>query len=436
MPISIFSLDWDGCSAVLALDQYLYSSQQEASFDSEEDSWESFYSFQAPQYPDKDYLKEQDRLCFNDWQWIRELQRRKRELELKPLLERFLQRLATGEKTEVFCGSLRQSAWLDNDIICNNPYSSPGSALLHLDEYCTQKGWTMNRFLLADKHLKKEAGFSFDNPSATSSTEISCRLSEKLKEWDPDKTEIITEQLQQIKSKYPDEEINFYFFDDNWETIESLKKYFSKNSKALPEAINLHLIQFLYCGALDNALTPLYRLQTQKSDSVKMEISCKKPEALNHLRDEIISSLTGEQEKRKTIAASHHKQKKELEESKEGGSDVAINKGPIVNAIHPKEKEWQCLSGDTISKVKSIIRSYLAPQTCCSGFFASKQRRLNRALNQQILAKESINLTDIANALNAISHKHPLPRALSEWQDFFRQKGEAQLNYSLSARKE
>lgn len=146
---------------------------------------------------------------------------------------------------EVFCGSNRQSRWLDN-IVKQNPTGAEGSALDLLRDYCIEKHWLFNPFLLADKYLTEEDGYSFDKPDATSDPSISNGMRTKLNEWDPAKTEILAEQIYRAASISPTTMVDFYFIDDDYHEriIPGLKSFFSTNPDALPPNVRLHFIKY------------------------------------------------------------------------------------------------------------------------------------------------------------------------------------------------
>lgn len=149
-----------------------------------------------------------------------------------------------GEETEVFCGSNRQSRLLDKVTAENG--GAPGSALDDLQRFCKEQGWTFNPFLLVDHYLNVEDGASFANQDAASHPDVVLRPPRKLNEWDPAKCKIISEQLKRVAARYPEQGVEFYFFDDdrNDFIFPALKFYFKHYPAALPAGIRLHFVKY------------------------------------------------------------------------------------------------------------------------------------------------------------------------------------------------
>ena len=132
----------------------------------------------------------------------------------KEVFSETLDRLRASQHVvpEVFCGSNRQSRWLDN--ITRRQGGSDDSAFDELRGFCREKGWRFNPFLLADKYLGKDDGYSIDNPAATSNRSISNNVTWKLNEWDPAKIEILSEQIKRASLNAGGDVVDFYFIDD------------------------------------------------------------------------------------------------------------------------------------------------------------------------------------------------------------------------------
>ena len=211
MPNIVFSLDYDGCSSIL--------------FEATKSAWLEKVS--APQYlAYTETMKNILGAC-------------------KEVLSETLDALHSSHEgiPEIYCGSNRQSRWLDN--ITKTQGGATDSAFDSLRAYCIEKGWTFNPYLLADKYLRKDSGFSIDNPQATSDRHIR-NYGNKLNEWDPAKTEIISEQLKKVSEANKGNIVDFYFIDDDDKNriLPGLREYFLANPEKLPPNVRLHLIKY------------------------------------------------------------------------------------------------------------------------------------------------------------------------------------------------
>ena len=164
----------------------------------------------------------------------------------KEVLSEILDTLAESHDSppEVFCGSNRQSRWLD-DITRSN-VGSKDSAFDELRGFCREKGWVFNPFLLADKYLDKDDGYAIDNPAATSDRSISNNITSKFNEWDPAKIEILIEQIKRAGASKPGAIVDFYFIDDDQHNkiIPGIKSHFLTNPEDLPSNVKLHFIKY------------------------------------------------------------------------------------------------------------------------------------------------------------------------------------------------
>jgi len=164
----------------------------------------------------------------------------------KEVFSETLDRLSASKPLapEVFCGSNRQSRWLDN--ITRRQGGSDDSAFDELRGFCREKGWRFNPFLLADKYLRQHDGYSIDNPEATSHRSISNNVKWKLNEWDPTKIDIISEQIKRASINAGRDFVDFYFIDDDHKNtiIPGLKSYFLTCAASLPSNVRLHFIKY------------------------------------------------------------------------------------------------------------------------------------------------------------------------------------------------
>jgi len=217
MPYISFSLDFDGCSCIL--------------FDATKDKVLKQVSSPAhiAYYPVVINLIEAAKEVFSE--------------TLNALIEGY------RKTPEVFCGSNRQSRLLDNKI--RTGLGSPDSALDMLSTYCTERGFLFNKFLLIDKYRVQADGspvadgdsFLLENEKTYDGELDICK---KSNEWDPDKIEILCEQVKRAGAAKPDDILDFYFLDDDLKNkiIPGLKAYFLANPSALPSNVRLHLIKY------------------------------------------------------------------------------------------------------------------------------------------------------------------------------------------------
>ena len=211
MPNIVFSLDYDGCSSIL--------------FEATQRAW--LEKISAPKY--RVYAATMENILG----------------ACKEVLSETLDALHFSHEgiPEIYCGSNRQSRWLDD--ITKRQGGAPDSALDSLRTYCREKRWSYNSFLLADKYLSKPAGFSIDKPRATSDVNIT-NFGNKFNEWDPAKTEIIFEQLKKVSEANKGKIVDFFFIDDDGKNkiLPGLSAYFSSNPGKLPPNVRLHLIKY------------------------------------------------------------------------------------------------------------------------------------------------------------------------------------------------
>jgi hypothetical protein len=212
MPYIVFSLDYDGCSAIL-----FEASRQSILVGSKTPGYEAFEST---------FINIAD--------------------AAKEIFSETLDRLNALNHgvPEVFCGSNRQSRWLDDRTRINS--GSADSAFDELRGYCREKGWVFNPFLLADKYLGKPDGYSIDNPAATSDRSINNNVTWKHNEWDPAKIDILTEQIKRASLNARGDVVDFYFIDDDHKDriIPGLKTYFLDCPAVLPSNVRLHFIKY------------------------------------------------------------------------------------------------------------------------------------------------------------------------------------------------
>jgi hypothetical protein len=122
---------------------------------------------------------------------------------------------ADSDVTELYVGSIRQDIASDKFNMNKN---QNGSCFSNYQLLCNEKKWVFRRFLLADHQNNLKPGTTMRGHFIMSSIIKS-------------KVELIQAQLLNIKKNHPDDIVDFYFFDDDFddcllmEIAESLKHY-------------------------------------------------------------------------------------------------------------------------------------------------------------------------------------------------------------------
>ena len=163
-------------------------------------------------------------------------------------------------QTHVFIGSNRQSESDDSGNGCRN---KNGSCYPHIKAVSDYLEANFDPFLLADLYNNLPAGEAYQK---------ACSLLNESHDYDDDtfhkkehlnwlhdesKLSILIAQIHKLASEHPDDEIEFYFFDDKKEILDGLSAFFSKeeNLKFLPK----NLINFY--------LTPYPKIKSEDGES-------------------------------------------------------------------------------------------------------------------------------------------------------------------------
>lgn len=144
-------------------------------------------------------------------------------------------------KTITFIGSNRQSKQIDDFNHWSPSRNYKGScfpAIKTITAYLN-KGKAdvrFDSFLLADIYGELEVGTSYKY-----ATNKKYHGNHAAWRFDETKLSILYAQMQKIASEHKDEEIQFDFYDDRRDILETLKTYFEKNPKSIPQNITLNL---------------------------------------------------------------------------------------------------------------------------------------------------------------------------------------------------
>jgi len=157
--------------------------------------------------------------------------------ELRHKFESYLTQTAIGSNTvEVYVGSNRQDRSLDKRLAKKN---NSGLCFENYEKLCAQKKWNFRKLLLADIENNLPAG------SAMSDDTLQCS-------FDRPKIKTLEHQLQDIASSYPEDKIDFYFFDDDYYRImlDNINTHFAENKEKKPANINLVIVRYDWQGVL------------------------------------------------------------------------------------------------------------------------------------------------------------------------------------------
>ena len=141
------------------------------------------------------------------------------------------------KKTIGLIGSNRQSS---RDNKRNTTQNNNGSCFDQTPKFYAAIDAEFNPFLLADLYNNAPHGTSFKEATSSVNNEF------KHKGWlhDKSKISIIYAQIQKIANEYPDDEIDFEFYDDKDEILNGLYLFFNRNKKLIPKQCTLNLHRF------------------------------------------------------------------------------------------------------------------------------------------------------------------------------------------------
>lgn len=206
--VVIFSLDYDGCSDILFKE------------------YKACYDYYQADPANRPEYREAAMLFL-----------------LQEKLAEFLKEKAKEAKeVEGYIGSNRQSPALDKLNASNN---QNGLAFTNLRQFYENNGWTFRSLLLADVEHHLRPGSVFKNQRL-----CSCNTHAH---FDRDKIQIIENQLLDAAKNYPDDEVHFYFLDDDQDKkmLPRLKAYFEKEkNREKFKHIHLHFYGFDYFEAV------------------------------------------------------------------------------------------------------------------------------------------------------------------------------------------
>ena len=163
-------------------------------------------------------------------------------MAMRAKLNTFLEREASfSEKpVELYVGSNRQSHALDELNSMKHGINN-GRCFTNFPALCEAKHWLFRPLLLADVDNHKPAGTALTDPS------LNCHFDEK-------KIQTIENQVMDAVKNHPDDEVHFYFLDDDAKKtiFRGLATYFAseENAVKIPANIHLHFVKFDWFGEL------------------------------------------------------------------------------------------------------------------------------------------------------------------------------------------
>lgn len=83
---------------------------------------------------------------------------------------------------------------------------------------------------------------------------------------DESKFLMLYSQIQYIAQKYPDENINFEFYDDKEDILKPLYELFSKNPDLIPANVTLHINRYLNGNLMETGFSPILGLGSQQEN--------------------------------------------------------------------------------------------------------------------------------------------------------------------------
>ncbi len=205
------SFEWDGCGEILDLPYNQFINKY----------------MRLITQSDRDYLK--------------------RVLELiKKLFLSYLKELGEDASSELFVGSLRQSLNLDNE---GTKQFDNKACFPVLKRIANENDWTFNPLLLADIYDEQD---NERKPPLKLGTAMYDKQYDTC--IDAHKIDIVSTQIQELAIKYPNEEIDYYFIDNDEEVLERLCQYFEDYPEHKPQNISLHLMKFDWFSIFENAV--------------------------------------------------------------------------------------------------------------------------------------------------------------------------------------
>ncbi|CDZ76611.1 hypothetical protein BN59_00885 [Legionella massiliensis] len=154
----------------------------------------------------------------------------------KILLDKLKRESAAYQKSYGFVGSNRQSFAVD---FSNGISKLNGSCFPEIKRVCEYIGLEFDPFLLADIHDDLP-----DGESCRRAMDKDYQGHHANWDFDEYKATIIYTQIQRIANKHPDAEIEFDFFDDRQDILDSLTRFYRKHPYLIPKNVTLRLHQY------------------------------------------------------------------------------------------------------------------------------------------------------------------------------------------------
>jgi hypothetical protein len=172
-------------------------------------------------------------------------------LKCKEELSQHLQEITEdADNIELYVGSRRQD--IERNEFNIQKFKN-GSCFKNYAAFCKEKGWIFNKFLLADAQNNQPAGTAMKNSAVKAINKSNIR--------EDFKVELICAQLDNIQKEHPDDDVDFYFIDDESIYLHALKKHFLSNP--FPKNIrNLFLIYYDWHRQANNGLDDTWFLHT------------------------------------------------------------------------------------------------------------------------------------------------------------------------------
>ncbi len=168
-----------------------------------------------------------------------------------------------ADQVVLFVGSNRQD--FSHNMLCANDFKN-GSCFKNYEDLCKKNKWIFNKLLLADIQNGKPAGTSMTN------ARIHCYVGHS-------KIDIIKGQFENLKNNYPDDNVSFYFFDDDSKDfiLPNLATYFKNPDNHIPDNVkNFKLIKYDWYIEMYQNQQSLVEHEHIKNNSIPFEISSSK----------------------------------------------------------------------------------------------------------------------------------------------------------------
>jgi hypothetical protein len=179
------------------------------------------------------------------------------ESEASKLLMQDLKSSTQGaNQVVVLSGSNRQSAKKDESLGEENQNGSSRKTLAKLatTKSTVECPWELDKALYVDHALGHEMGTAWEDNEISYPQDI-------------DKVKLIEFQLAHLQEKFPNDLINFYFYEDREDILEEIQQALRNNGIHLPETVSLHLVHAKMTEKKGHEVEP-FSPQIQKGYSV------------------------------------------------------------------------------------------------------------------------------------------------------------------------